>query len=212
MPRFPTLTLVPFTEELLAAVQPWFQHPQVRHRLGGPEWPVRELRLLHVKGGQEFRGRLVLRVHSWVALDAAGEPAAKIGGDVYDRWSRYDGSRPDRPGVSAIEPGPAMGVSYVVDPARWRQGLGRAVLHAAVSHPSVRDVRLFAAGIDADNQASRRCAAAAGLAPEVDEPDWEDTVYYVLRRSTPPNDDQPGIDRRGAPRTGSAWPSPVADI
>ena len=188
MPHQPRLTLVPFTEDLLADVQPWFQDPEVRHRLGGPEWPARELRLLQVEGG-EFRGRSVLRAHSWVALDAAGVPAAKIGGDVYDRWSRYDGSRPDRPVVSAVEPGPAMGLTCVVDPARRRQGLGRAVLRAAVGHPAVRDVRLFAAGIDADNEASRRCAAVAGFTLDAEEPDWEDTVYYVLRRTTQPLDD-----------------------
>ncbi len=135
------------------------------------------------KGGEKFRGRLVLRVHSWVALDVAGEPVAKIGGDVYDRWNRYDGSRPEHPVVGAVEPGPAMGLAFVVSPARWRQGFGRAVLDAAVAHPSVRDVRLFAAGIDADNHASRACAAAAGFSSAADEPDWEDTVYYVLRRS-----------------------------
>jgi hypothetical protein len=118
MPRPPLVTLVPFTEDLLAAVQPWFSDPEVRRRLGGPEWPERELRFRQAEGGEEFRGRSVLRVHSWVALDAAGEPVAKIGGDVYDRWSRYDGSRPEHPVVSALEPGPAMGLAYVVDPAR----------------------------------------------------------------------------------------------
>lgn len=191
MPRHPPFTLVPFTEELLDVVQTWFHDPRVRVRLGGPEWPERELRMLHTTGGEEFRGRALLRAHSWVALDSAGEPAAKIGGDVYDRWSRYDGSLPDHPVISHVEPGPAMGLSYVVDPARWRQGVGRAALQAVLSHPSVRDVRLFAAGIDADNQASRRCAVAAGFAPDTDEPDWEDTVYYVLRRSMSLSPHQP---------------------
>ena len=152
------MTLVSFTEELLNAVQPWFQHPEVRRRLGGPEWPERELRTLHTRDVGEFRGRTVLRTHS------------------------YDASRPDVPVISAVESGPAMGLAYVVDPTRWRQGIGRAVLQAVVQHPSVQDVRLFTAGIDADNEASRRCAAAAGFTAEVEEPDWEDTVYYQLRR------------------------------
>jgi hypothetical protein len=38
------------------------------------------------------------------------------------------------------------------------------VLRAAINHPTVRDVRVFAAGIEADNLASRRCAAAAASA------------------------------------------------
>jgi hypothetical protein len=56
------------------------------------------------------------------------------------------------------------------------------VLRAAVEHPSVADVRMFSLGIDADNEASRRCAAAGGFTADVGTPDWEDTVYYQLRR------------------------------
>src|SRR3954467_7075197 len=79
--------LVPFTPELLPAVQPWFEHPEVRHRLGGPDWPVRELALRAAARDQEsFRGKTVLRVHSFVALDD-DEPVAHVGGDVYDRWA-----------------------------------------------------------------------------------------------------------------------------
>jgi RimJ/RimL family protein N-acetyltransferase len=144
--------------------------PRVRHRLGGPDWPARELRLRESKPQGEFRGRLVLRVHSWVALDSAGEPVAKIGGDVYDRWARFDGSRPDQPVIEPVGPGPAMGLAYVINPDRWRRGLGVATLRAAVAHPDVADVRLFSLGIDSDNEASRRCAAAAGFAADNGEP------------------------------------------
>lgn len=108
--------LVPFTEDLLSVVQPWFRHPEVRRRLGGPEWPARELQLMVTTPGEEYRGAMVLRPTRWVALIGAGDPVAKIGGDVYDRWTRYDGARPDRPVVTAVEPGPAMGLTYVVDP------------------------------------------------------------------------------------------------
>jgi RimJ/RimL family protein N-acetyltransferase len=125
-------------------------------------------------------------------VDDAGVQVGKVGGDVYDRWTRYDGSRPrQEPVVTAVEAGPAMGLAYVVDPARCRQGIGRAMLRAVVRHPAVADVRVIAAGIDADNQASRRCAAAAGSTPDVDEPDWEDTVYHLLRRA-PAADGPPG--------------------
>jgi hypothetical protein len=85
----PPVTLVPFTAEQLALVQPWFRHPEVVRRLGGPEWVERELRLLDSGIGEMFRGRRVLRTHSWVAFDAAGDAVAHIGGEVYDRWSRY---------------------------------------------------------------------------------------------------------------------------
>jgi RimJ/RimL family protein N-acetyltransferase len=176
------VTLVPFTASWLAAVKPWFDHPEVDRRLGGREWPARELRLLEQRPGGEFRGRSVLRAHSWVGLDAVGVPVGKIGGEVYDRWCRFDGTRADAEAVSAVEPGLAMGLAYVVDPQQWRRGIGRALLLAAMAHEQVADVRVFALGIDADNEASRRCAAAAGFAPDVDVPDWEETVYYLRRR------------------------------
>lgn len=125
MPSRPSsLTLAPFTEDLLRVVQPWFHHPEVRRRLGGLEWPVRELRLLDTKPSEAYRGAVVLRAHSWVALTGAGDLVAKIGGDVYDRWARYDGARPDPSVVTAVEPGPAMGLTLVVDPDRWGHGVG----------------------------------------------------------------------------------------
>ncbi len=181
------LLLAPFTAELLPAVQPWFEHPEVRRRLGGPEWPARELRLMARPHPEEFRGRIALRSHSWVAFDPDGRPVGKIGGDVYDRWTRYDGSDPDRPVVTAVEPGPALGLALVVDPTRWGQGHGRAMLAAAVAHPDVADVVLVALGIDEDNVPSRRCAEAAGFGTDDPAPDWEGTVYYVLRTGIAPS-------------------------
>ena len=186
MPADPAVTLVPFTPELLPAVQPWFLHPEVRRHLGGPDWPAREFTpqsaIDRSPDDNEYRGLRALRSHSWVALDSAGEPVAKAGGEIYDRWCRYDGSDPEHPVVTAVEPGPSFGFAYVVAPHRWRHGFGRATLRAVVDHPDLHDVRVFTAGIDVDNVASRRCAASAGFAPDVTEPDSEDIVYYLLRR------------------------------
>jgi RimJ/RimL family protein N-acetyltransferase len=179
--RDPEVVLVPYTADWLAAVQPWFEHPEVRHRLGGPEWPARELTLMDTGLGEMYRGRRVLRTHSWVALDAAGRAVAHLGGEMYDRWCRYDDG-PDSPVITDVEPGPAMGLAYVVDPGRWRQGFGRAALTAMVEAPEVHDAVLFAAGIEADNIASMRCAASAGFTPDVTEPDGEGIVYYLHRR------------------------------
>lgn len=194
------VALVPFTAELLLLVRPWFSHPEVQHRLGGPDWPERELRLMTENPGSEYRGARVLRCHSWVAMNAAGEPVGKVGGDVYDHWTVWDGSRPDHPIVTATKPGPAMGLYYIVDPARWRQGYGTALLRAATAHHDVTDVRLFAAGIDADNDASRRCAATAGFTPDREEPDWEGTVYYLLERHRPRRSPQHRRSDRAQPR------------
>ena len=175
----PAVRLVPFTPELLPAVQPWFEHPEVRRRLGGPDWPVRELALRTAARDQEtFRGKTVLRVHSFVALED-DEPAAHVGGDVYDRWAVWD---PAREEVLAVHPGRAMGAAYVVDPARWGRGVGRETLRALVAAPEVADVVQFLLGIDEDNAASRAAAAAAGFAPLSEEPDAEGMVYVRWTR------------------------------
>ena len=176
------VSLVPYTEQWLPAVQPWFTDPEVRRWLGGPDWPERELRLAGSGMGEMFRGRRVLRIHSWVALDASGAAVAHLGGEVYDRWCRY-AETPDGPVVSDVEPGPAMGLAYVVDPGRWRRGFGRAALLAAIAAPEVADVVVFAAGVEPDNVASRRCAESAGFRLDDPEPDWEDIIHYVHRRS-----------------------------
>ncbi|WP_213011883.1 GNAT family N-acetyltransferase [Paractinoplanes toevensis] len=174
------VVLRPFDISLLGLVQPWFRHPEVNRWLGGPEWPAREFETAE-EFGVFFRGRIVLRSHSWVAFDDQGAAVGHIGGEVYDRWCRYS-EGPDGPVIEAVEPGPAMGFAYVVDPARWRQGFGTATLRACMAAPEVADVVLFAAGIEPDNVASARCAVAAGLLPETAEPDWEDMTYHVRRR------------------------------
>ena len=71
-----------------------------------------------------------------------------------------------------------MAIGYVVDPARWRQGYGRAAIETVLAHPGLADVRLWVCGIDADNTASRRCAESAGFRLTDPAPDFEDVLYY----------------------------------
>ncbi len=175
----PGVELVPFTEDLLPAVQVWFRDAQVQRWLGGPDWPAREFRTRGQGLGEEFRGRRVLRGHSWVVL-AGGVPVGQIGGEVYDRWCRYR-ETPGGPVVDRVEPGPAMGLAYVVDPRRHRRGYGTAALLAVVGAPDVADV-VVAAGIEPENTASLRCAAAAGFHVDDPEPDWEGIVHHLRRR------------------------------
>ena len=174
--------LRPFAAAQLPLVRPWFEHAEVRRRLGGPDWPARSLRLdERDPAGEEFRGCRVLRAHTWLAWHGES-PVGYLGGEVYDRWARWDGSDPGRPVVSHAEAGPAMGSAYVVDPARWRQGYGVAMLRAWLAAPQVADVRVFVLGIDDDNVASRRCAVRAGFVADPPEPDWEDIVHHLFRR------------------------------
>ncbi len=178
------LELRPFEEEHLRLVQPWFEHDEVRLPSRRPRVARTALVLRGVQDDEEFRGRRVLRVHTWLA-SYDGEPVGYLGGDVYDRRTTWDGSDPDHPRVTASEPGPTMGSAYVVAPDRWRRGLGAALLQAWVDAPEVADVRIFELGIDHDNVASRRCAERAGFRADDDVPDWEGIVTFTRRRARP---------------------------
>ena len=173
----PPIRLVPFEPELLLRVLPWFDDPEVQRRLGGRSWPERELAVRHHAPTEEFRGRRVLRAHTFVALDDDGVPVAQVGGDVYDRWTRWD---PVTDQVTSTDERRTMGAAYVVDPARRRRGYGRATLRALVAAPELADVQQFVLGIEPDNTASLRAAAGAGFEPLTTEPDAEDMLY--LRR------------------------------
>jgi RimJ/RimL family protein N-acetyltransferase len=174
-----TLRLVPFEPELLLRVLPWFDHPVVQRRLGGRSWPERELALRNAARGEQFRGRTVLRAHSFVALDPGGAPVAQIGGDVYDRWTQWD---PAAGRVIRTDQRRTMGAAYVVDPARWRRGYGTATLRALTTATALADVEQFVLGIEPDNTASLRTAAAAGFCPLTTEPDAEAMLYLHLVR------------------------------
>ena len=154
-------------------------HPDVQHRLGGRGWPERALALRVAPHAEEFRGRRVLRAHTYVLLDDAGVPVAQIGGDVYDRWTRWD---PATERVTATYGGLAMGSAYVVDPARWGRGFGRAALRALTRAPELADVEQFVLGIEPDNTASLRAAAGAGFQPLTTAPDAEGMLHLRLGR------------------------------
>jgi RimJ/RimL family protein N-acetyltransferase len=175
----PTIRLVPFEPELLPRVLPWFDHPEVQRRLGGRSWPERELVLRHAARGEEFRGRRVLRSHTYVALDDDGTPVAQIGGDVYDRWTQWD---PVGERVTATDERRTMGVAYVVAPDRWRRGYGGTTLRTFVNSPDLDDVEQFVLGIEPDNAASLGTARTADFASLTTEPDAEDMVYLHLVR------------------------------
>jgi RimJ/RimL family protein N-acetyltransferase len=178
----PVLSLHPFTAAAASSIEHWFDHPEVRHRLGGRPWIQRELRLMNQRPDTDFRGKTVLRSCAWIPLDQASVPVAFISGDVYDRWVRYHGEGPHGPLLSDDDPRTSMSLTYVVDPARWRHGYGRATLTAVLTHPDLTDVRAFYCGIDADNHASQRCAATAGFQLLDPTPDFEDTLYYRYAR------------------------------
>ncbi|MBR7827784.1 GNAT family N-acetyltransferase [Actinospica sp. MGRD01-02] len=167
-------------------IEHWFDHPFARAYLGDRSWIHREVVLLAQRPGTVHRGARVLRSYGWIVLDHAEVPVAYIGGDVYDRWVRYHGESADGPILSGAEHRAAMALTYLVDPARWRRGYGRAALGAVLDHPEVADVEIFFLGIDVANHASRALAEAAGFTLDEPAPDFEDMLYYRRDRQSAP--------------------------
>ncbi|MEU6355404.1 GNAT family protein [Streptomyces sp. NPDC047072] len=172
------MRLHPLSESGAQRIEHWFDHPEVQSRLGDRLWIHRQLRLVGEPPAAAFRGATVLRTYGWIGLDRAGTPVAFVCGDVYDRWVRYHGEGPEGPLLSQADPRTSMGLAYLVDPGRWRHGHGRSVLRAVLAHPDTDDVRTFFCGIDADNHASRHCAASADFTLTDPEPDHEGMLYY----------------------------------
>jgi RimJ/RimL family protein N-acetyltransferase len=177
--------LRPLTSEGVRRIERWFDDPEVRRRLGARSWIHRELRLIAERPGTTFRGMAVLRSYGWVVLDATSVPVAFIGGDVYDRWVRYQGERLTGPLLSDEDRRRAMGLGYVVDPGRWGHGFGRAAICAVIGHSEVRDAETFFCGVEADNEASKRCALAAGFHLLDPQPDFEGMLYFRHERDAP---------------------------
>jgi RimJ/RimL family protein N-acetyltransferase len=157
------MRLVPPDHRLVTRAVRWFDHPEVRQWLGGPDWLPRQLAI--VPGGW-FHGAWVASCHSWFGL-VNDQPVGFVGGEVYE----YEKLR-------------VMGLAFIVDPTRWRMGHGRRLLEAVVALPDLAGVDEFFCGVELDNSASRRCCVAAGFRPD-ERPDKEGFLYHRRRRQPP---------------------------
>jgi RimJ/RimL family protein N-acetyltransferase len=175
--------LVPFTVGHVQALEPWFDDPETIARLGDRSWIRRAPSLLELSIGAEYRGKVTTGRRMWVSLDERDSPVGFVDGETYDRYADWDGADPDRPLTSDIVEVPSMGMVWVVDPARRREGIGAETIRAVVADPALRHIGLFFADIDADNVASMRCAEAAGFRRRARASNFEGMVCYSFQRS-----------------------------
>jgi RimJ/RimL family protein N-acetyltransferase len=174
--RVTPIELRPFTPDLLSAVVPWFDDGETSRWLGGRDWPENLLRLIS-DAPREHRGSSVRERAGWIAT-RDGEPVALIDTEVY-----VDGT---------------AAVALVVAPVHRRRGVGASAL-AAIGRLLARShgVEALIGGVEQHNEASHRCAKAAGFVAVAEEPDEEGFINYVLR-----------LDPAGAIEvSGSAWRS-----
>jgi ribosomal protein S18 acetylase RimI-like enzyme len=131
--------------------------------------------------GTTFRGAVQTGSYRWVAFEAA-DPVGYIDCGTCDRWTICDDGGDAEAVVRSVIDRPAASIALAVDPARRRSGIGRAMLRAALKRAEVRDVELFGAGVEPDNEASIRCFGAAGFLGQSVEPDWEHMLYFIRTR------------------------------
>jgi ribosomal protein S18 acetylase RimI-like enzyme len=140
--------LRPFVAGDLPLVEPWFDDPETRRRLGGRDWP---------------RGL--------VALVATPPPGTRHTTSV----AFVDGGAVALVDVEIDQAG-EVSFALAVAPDQRRRGIARAVVHAVADEPSTRD-RTIVAGVNQDNVASMRLLEACDFV-RAGDPDADGFVYY----------------------------------
>jgi RimJ/RimL family protein N-acetyltransferase len=176
------VVLRPLTRRDLPAVTPWFEDPDTRRFLGGPQWPAAMLAHGDRSVGTTFRGARQTGCYQYLAL-AGGTPVGYIDCGTFDRCTVYGGEGPDRPIITDSTDVATGSIAFVVDPAVRRVGLGRAMINALMRRPELGFVELFEAGVEPENAASRRCLEAAGLRLRSGQADREGMLYYEAESS-----------------------------
>ena len=181
----PTVRLQPLTRAELPVIRPWFEDPDTRRLLGGPEWPARMLDYAARSVGTMFRGALQTGAHHYFAL-AHSTPVGYIDCGTFERCTVYGGESGQGPIILETIEALTGAIAFVVDPALRGRGFGRAMIAALWGRPELRRVELFEAGVEPENTASRRCLQAAGFAVSSPRPDFEGMLYYrAWRRERP---------------------------
>jgi RimJ/RimL family protein N-acetyltransferase len=171
------VVLRPLTRRDLAAITPWFEDPDTRRFLGGPQWPAAMLTHGDRSVGTTFRGARQTGAHRYVAL-AAGVPVGYIDCGTFDRCTVYGGEGPNGPIILDTIEAVTGSIAFVIDPARRRQRLATGMILALTHHPDLTAVELFEAGVEPENHGSRGALEAAGFRLRSPVPDCEGMLYY----------------------------------
>jgi RimJ/RimL family protein N-acetyltransferase len=173
----PIVTLRPLTHTDLAAIAPWFEDPDTRRALGGPEWPAAMLAHADRAIGTAFRGAQQSGSYHYLAL-TAGVLVGYIDCGTFDRCAIYGGEGPHGPIILDTIEAITGSIAFVIDPARRRQRLATSMIGALTTHPDLSKVELFEAGVEPENHGSRGALEAAGFRLRSPVPDCEQMLYY----------------------------------
>lgn len=221
-----SLVLRRLTAQDLPAIAGWFEDADTRRFLGGPEWPAAMLATAKDALWTEFRGARQTAADHYLAL-ADGVPVGYVDCGTFDRCAIYGGEGPDGPIILDTIDAITGAIAFTIDPARRREGLATQMIRALIDHSDLGGVELFEAGVDPENQASRRTLEAAGFRLRSPERDCEEMLYYEFWAPGRPDDrcrrtqvdrvgDRPSRRRQGSRSQryvrSSAVPYPECDI
>ena len=167
------------TTQDLPAIVGWFQDPDMSRFLGGPDWQAAMLANAQRAVGKNFRGARQTAADHFLAL-ADGVPLGYVDCGTFDRCAIYGGESQDGPIILETIEAITGAITFTIDSARRREGLGTLMIGALIDHPGLNTVELFEAGVEPQNHASRRMLAAAGFHLRSPEPDCEEMLYYEL--------------------------------
>jgi RimJ/RimL family protein N-acetyltransferase len=170
-----------FTRADLPIAAPWFQDPDARRYLGGPDWPAAMLDHSERAVGETFRGAVQIGAHHYLA-EIDGRAVGYIDCGTFDRATVYGGEGPGGPIITDSLEVTTGSIAFAVDPAARRRGIGRRMIAALLARPELAFVELFEAGVEPENVAGRRCLERAGFWPHAPEPDYEGFLYYRAAR------------------------------
>jgi RimJ/RimL family protein N-acetyltransferase len=180
----PAITLRPFTTADLATVTPWFDDPDTRRYLGGPDWPRQMLTLAQTQVGAMFRGARQTAAHRWLA-ERDGLAVGYLDCGTFDRWTTCTQTPDQRVVVIDTIDRPSASICYTVAPQHRHHGIAQAMIRTMLADPALDHIRIIGAGIEPANIALVRTLLAAGFRPHTEEPDWEDIIYFLLDRDSP---------------------------
>ena len=173
-----------FAARELPAILEWFEDPDTSRFLGGPGWPVAMLANAERAVGTDFRGARQTAADHFLAI-AGGVPVGYIDCGTFDRCAIYGGEGLNGPIILETIAAITGAIAFTVDPVRRREGLATRMIRALIDHPGLATVELFEAGVDPENDASRRTLAASGFRLRTAEPDFEGMLYYELWAQRP---------------------------
>lgn len=126
-----------------------------------------------------FRGARQIAADHYLAL-TGDTPVGYVDAGVFDCCTVYGGEGPGEPIILDTIDAVTGAIAFVIDPAYRRQGLATAMILALIGQPDLAGVELFEAGVDPENDASRRTLEAAGFRLRSPVPDCEAMLYYEL--------------------------------